>query len=184
MKALSDKGKKWVGRVVTSSEIAEILGVTERRIRQLTNDGALAKIARGKYDLPASIKAYIDYRIKTEMPEEELDKQREGALLLRAKRMKAELELKRMEGKMHAAEDVETVMNKMLANFRSRLIILPHKVAPQLQMEEDVNVIKDKIKKEVYEALQELSEYEPKLFLNGAEDTTEESGELDESEKT
>ena len=34
------------------------------------------------------------------------------------------------------------------------------------------------------EALQELSEYEPKLFLNGAEDTTEESGELDESEKT
>lgn len=180
MKALSDKGKKWVGRVVTSSEIAEILGVTERRIRQLTNDGALAKISRGKYDLSDSIKAYIDYRIKTEMPEEELDKQREGALLLRAKRMKAELELKRMEGKMHAAEDVETVMNKMLTSFRSRMLVIPHKIAPQLQMEEDMNVIKEKVKKEIYEALQELSEYDPTLFL----DNEEESGDMNEGQET
>ena len=148
--------------IVTTAELCEILGLSSRRIQQLTKEGALIRAERGKYDLPASIKTYIEY--STESTDEELNKVTEETLLIRARRQKAELDLDIMQGNVHRSEDVETIMNDMLASFRAQLLVLPNKVAPLVIAQTEVELIKTIIKKYVNEALQELSDYDPDMF--------------------
>ncbi len=52
-------------------------------------------------------------------------------------------------------------MSEMLINFRNRLLSIPSKVAVQILGEEDVNRIIEILQKEMYETLDELSEYNP-----------------------
>lgn len=175
---LSDKSLKEKQFIVTTSEICEILGLSARRIQQLTKEGALVRVSHGKYDLPSSIKAYIDY--SNEVPSEELDKIAEETLWTRARRQKAELELKIMRGEVHRSEDVESVMNDMLASFRAQMLVIPGKVAPQLLSITDVEVIKSIVKKYIYEALQELSDYDPDIFYAKSKDKLSIDDELEE----
>lgn len=167
-KPLSDKGTTENKYVVTTKEMSEILNLSPRRIQQLTKEGALVRVAHGKYDLPSSIQAYIEYLNDT--PEEELDKTREEALWTRARRKKAELELQIMRGEVHRSEDVEAVMNDMLASFRAQMLVIPGKVAPQLVAMTDAEVIKNTVKSYIYEALQELSDYDPDVFYAKSKD--------------
>lgn len=167
-KPLSDKGLKQKEYIVTTSELCEILGLSPRRIQQLTKEDALIRSSRGKYDLAASIKAYIEYAAET--PEEELSKTEEETLWTRARRQKAELELKIMNGQVHRSEDVEQVMNEMLSSFRAQMLVIPGKVAPKVIGITEVEVIKTVIKNAVYEALQELSDYDPDVFYAKSRD--------------
>ncbi|WP_121614778.1 hypothetical protein [Virgibacillus halodenitrificans] len=175
---MSDNVSNRIEYTVTTKELSEILNLSPRRIQQLTKESALVRSARGKYDLPSSIQAYIEYM--NEVPDEELDKVEEETLWTRARRQKAELELKIMQGEVHRSEDVESVMNDMLGAFRSQLLVIPGKVAPQLIAETDVEVIKDTVKKYVYEAMQELADYDPHVFYAKSKDRLSIDGEIKE----
>lgn len=177
------KGKESANNsyTVTSKEISEILGLSDRRIRQLANDGALVRVSHGKFDLSASIRAYIDFNINKEKSESEIDKTEEEAKWTRARREKTELEVKIIKGELHRSADVERVMNHMLGAFRGKLLSLPSKIAPQLLAKTDINIVKDKLKDAVYEAMTELADYDhstfytkdaEKLFSEDDEDVT------------
>lgn len=158
-------------KLVSTSELAEILGITDRRIRQLEKAGIISKISRGKYDLAAAVQQYISW-IKSQYAEtdEELDLKKEKTLLTRANRQKVELELQIMRGELHRSEDVRRVMNDMLGAFRARCLAIPSKVAPKIQGKTDLAIIQDIIKKEVYEALSELADYDPEVFYRQSKD--------------
>ncbi|MDX8367770.1 hypothetical protein [Cytobacillus sp. IB215665] len=161
---MSNKGLSKELKVVTSAQISKILGFTTARIRQLESEGALVKISHGKFDLPASIQKYVEYIRLQETPEEELDKTTEETLLVKAKREKAELDLSLMKGQTHRSEDIESVMNDMVAAVRSKILALPSKLAPQLVNLEKIAVVKEKLTSEMHDALTELSEYDPEVF--------------------
>jgi phage terminase Nu1 subunit (DNA packaging protein) len=171
VKPLSKKDLKGTPIVVTTAEISEIFGLSDRRVQQLVKEGALVKVSRGKYDLKASVQRYIEYiKEQAEKTEEELDQTREKTLLIRANRQKVELELQIMRGELHRSEDVRRVMNDMLGAFRARVLAIPSKVAPRLIAQTNAAVIQNIIKNEVYEALQELSEYDPHIFYAHSKD--------------
>ncbi|MFD2077177.1 hypothetical protein [Geobacillus jurassicus] len=171
VKLLSEQGLKGKTIEVSTSELAEIFGLSDRRIRQLEKEEALVKISRGKYDLKASVQRYIAFiKEQAEKTEEELDLTKEKTLLTRANRQKVELELQIMRGELHRSEDVRRVMNNMLSAFRARVLAIPSKTAPRLLAQTDLAVVQDIIKKEVYEALQELSEYDPHVFYAQSKD--------------
>ena len=46
-------------RNVTTTELALILGITGRRVQQLTQDGVLTTVSRGKFVLSDAVQAYI-----------------------------------------------------------------------------------------------------------------------------
>ena len=46
-------------RNVTTTELASILGITGRRVQQLTQDGVLTTVSRGKFVLSDAVQAYI-----------------------------------------------------------------------------------------------------------------------------
>ena len=155
--------------VVSSGVLSELLGVTDRRIRQLQEEGILDKESRGRYNLVSSIKNYIIHLktnndLKDNKNDEFLNYDKERALHEKTKREIAELKLAAMKGEMHNSEDVMRVMNDMLASFRSKILSMPSKLAPMLIARNDMSVIQELIKKEAIEALEELSNYDPALF--------------------
>lgn len=152
--------------LVTTSELSEILGVTDRRIRQLVKEGAVSRIDHGKFDLPKTIQQYIAWiGMKKEQKNEQTNEyRREKSLLVRANRQKAELELKKIERDLHKAEDVRQVMNHMNGVFRARCLKIPQNVAPKIVGNKELPIVQEIIKKEVYEALTELSNYDPDLI--------------------
>lgn len=157
--------------VVAGGYLANIFGITDRRVRQLAEEGVIARVKKGRYDLVESIKGYIVYLktnqdIKESKSEADLDYDMERAKHERIKREIAELNLAEMKGQIHYADDVEKVMNDMLSNFRSKVLSMASKLAPILIARNDINQIQDMINKEAYEVLEELSNYDPKLFYS------------------
>jgi len=47
----------------TTNDIAALLSITPRRVRQLTDEGHLKKTGRNKYSIAETVNAYIDYKI-------------------------------------------------------------------------------------------------------------------------
>lgn len=177
---MTRKGKEEKRIIVSTQKISEILGLSDRRIRQLANEGMLVRIGHGKFDLPASIQRYVEVLKEQNQTDDEVNYQKERALLTKANRQKAELELKIMRGEVHRSEDVESVMNDMLSSFRAQMLVIPGKLAPQLISITDVEEIKSIIKRHIYEALQELSDYDPDMFYSVSKKSFS-AGELDET---
>ena len=166
---------------VGTTELAEILGMTDSRIRQLERSGIISKIGRGKYDLKKAVQSYCKYLKASVEKQEGLS---EKDLLDRARCKKIELEIQVLQGDLHRAEDVERVMNDMLGAYRSRCLSIPYKLAPQLVSITDISIIQAAIKKEVYEALTELSNYDPSVFYAHSKDKLAlGSGEEDQKEQ-
>lgn len=176
--------------VVSSKVLSRIIGVSERRIRQLAEEGILTKVSSGRYNFQESLHGYIinlrvandTNKIQTEL-EDQLDLKLEQALHVRVKRHMSELKYSLMKGNVHRAEDVEAVMVNMLTNFKTKLLNLPTKLTPLLVDRSDKGYILNLLTKEVYEVLDELSNYNASDFY-GADyidtDTEEENEEEEE----
>ena len=52
-------------------------------------------------------------------------------------------------------------MTDMLVRFRARLLTVPQNIAPAVMGVDDVNKVIDILEKEMFAALDELSEYDP-----------------------
>lgn len=156
--------------VVPAKVLSDVFGVSERRIRQLAEEGVLKKFKRGRYSFAESVKSYIIY-LKTASDLEDnntskLDLDEEKAKHEKLKIEKTQLQLKVMKAELHYSGDVEVIMNDMLANFRAKIIGLPAKVAPMLLSRTNVAEIQDVLQKQCSEALEELSNYDPKMFYD------------------
>lgn len=157
--------------VYSSSDLAALLGFSVRRLQQLTKEIPLPQAGHGKYDLTLTIKAYVDW-IKEKSAEKSPDASIKGETLMltRAKRQKAELELKMMMGELHKSGDVMAIVGDMVATVRSRLLDLPAKLAPQMIAETDIDVVRTTIQKEINTALKALSEYDPAEYARRNKD--------------
>ena len=156
---------------VTLSALSALFNLTDRRIRQLADEGVVVKHSRGKYDLFQSVQNYIrliksNSSVEKVKSDTDFDLDRERALHEAVKREKSELSLAVMKGELHEAKDVEKVMTDMLTNFRGKILSLPSKLAPILMARDDVFIIQSIIEKEVHMTLYELSEYDPTMFYS------------------
>lgn len=171
------KSRNLAEEIILTHELAAIFGCSPRWINQLTTNGLLTQAERGRYQLGSAIREYIA-AIKQqaeEKDEEETDLREEQTLLTRANRKMAELDLAVMNGKLHRSEDVQNIMNEMLTSFRSRLLAIPARISPEVAAATDSMVVQQMIKGEIYDALSELSEYDPAKFTtagNGQEADT------------
>lgn len=155
---------------VNSATLEKIIGVSDRRIRQLAEENIIIRAAKGRYRLMDSITNYI-LNLKVEMEandiksvDGELDLEEEKAIHERVKRHISELKLQMMKGELHKSEDVERVMTDMLVSVKTRLLSMPTKLAPILVSRNEIDFIRDTIHQEVLDALNELKEYSPKEF--------------------
>lgn len=157
---------------VNSAALEKIIGVSDRRIRQLAEENIIIRAAKGRYKLMDSVTNYI-LTLKVQMEannadslDGEIDLEEERAIHERVKRHISELKLQTMKGELHKSEDVERVMMDMLASVRAKLLSMPTKLAPILVSRGDIDFVRNTINREVMEALNELKDYNPKEFYS------------------
>jgi phage terminase Nu1 subunit (DNA packaging protein) len=165
----SKKHRSIDGVVVTTGVMASLLGVSDRRIRQMVEEGIIPRKANGAFELVPVVKQYILY-LKTkndtarDRDEPEVLRAREQARLEKAKRETAELKLAIMRGQYHRADAVKTVMTAMLGTFKGRIRSLPVKIAAQIRPGMGMAETAGLIGREIDECLLELSDYDPGAF--------------------
>ena len=161
--------KKTNSQLVGVNVIAQLFGLTERRVQQLTQAGVLAATKDGrynKYDILKTVQRYIAYLqgkaaekeegrdIETERRASEAD-----ACLKESKAGMAAMELKELESKMHRSEDVEAMTTDLILIITQRLNELPdrlngiHKIGSAAEAS-------SAIQKEAHAILWDLSRYQ------------------------
>ena len=141
----------------TSRTVAAWLGVTERRVRQLRDEGVIEEKLPGLYDLQMTVARYITFLRKGSG---KADLNDERALLMKAKREAVDMENALRRRTLHDSKEVEEGVKTMCLNIRSRFLTLPSKLAHELsEMGGDQGKIFDRLKEAIDEVLGELSSY-------------------------
>ena len=131
--------------------------LTERRVRQLRDEGVISEKQPGLYDLQATVTKYITF-LRNGSGKINLNDERAG--LTRAKREAAEMENKLRMGELHRTQDIEAGLKTVFLNIRGRFLALPAKLSPTLaSMGGNQTAIFDELKQAIDEALEELSDY-------------------------
>ena len=146
-------------KIVSSPELAEMFGVTDRYIRMLAQDGIVKKSGnRGKYLLVESVKGFIEFIKDTKLKKE-------------TEKIEKDIELKsikisELKNELHSADIVRKVMTGMLTNLKGKLLAVPNKIAPLVVGCDNLGDIQDIVLSSIEDVLLELSEYSPELFKN------------------
>lgn len=158
--------------IFKTEEIAEILGVSTRRVNQMEKEGALKKVGRNQYDIRECFHTYTNAIVEKEKAKDpdKLDKTYEEALWTRRKREKTEVELQILRGDVHRSKDVSLVIGDMLGRFRGKIQSLPSKIAPRLLNKDNISNVKALLEEEMKEVLTELSDYDPHVFYGKSKD--------------
>lgn len=151
--------------VVSPKVLADTLGITDRQIRNLAEQGIVEKTDKGRYLFKSSVKAYITLLKVAQRSKEEkerfgdsLDLEEEKAKHEVLKREITEIRLQLIKGNVHRAEDVERVITDMFIKFRSKMQAMPAKLAKRLENKGSLE-IQEALREEIGDALNELADY-------------------------
>lgn len=152
--------RAWRNLQISQVEFGKILGLSQSQVSRLNEIDTFAKDKNGKILLVQSLQKY--YALKQEETEQkEVSFDKEHALLERAKREKAELELGEMRNDLHKTDDIMLLVGGMVVEFRQRLLSIPSKMATTLvgKSQEEIQEI---LTKEIHLALTDLSQLKGK----------------------
>lgn len=154
-----------VDTLISKQELATVLGVSPRNIRQLTEDGIIPVLAKSKVALADGVQKYIAWKTKKPVLEgSEADAERKkkvaDASYKESKAKIASYEAAELEGKMHRSEDVQALTEDMIFTIRSALMALPGRLAVDVVNCKTPAEASDFITKEVHKIMRELAEYE------------------------
>jgi len=154
-------------RSVSSSELADLLGISPRWVQKLTADGTLKKNAEDRYGLAEAVQGYCEYlRGSTKSNQGDLDA--ETLRLTRAKADKAEISVEILLGETVRIEAVSQIWSDLVTVFRSRMLGLPNKLAATLALKDDPAEIRQLVMEEVRDALEDLARFNPEDVIERA----------------
>ncbi len=157
---------------VSAKVMGECLGVRDRMVRYLAEEGLLKRNSHGKYLLLHSVKNYILALRASKVgehveagPGNVLDLNQEKASNEHWKAMINEIKLQLIQGQVHKSEDVGRVVTDMLLRFKNKINALPAKMAVSLDGKTKQE-IQEILKEELAAVLEELSGYDPKDYYS------------------
>ncbi len=153
---------------VSSRVMGEIIGVGDRQVRNLAEEGVLVRNSHGRYLLLKSVKNYIitlklskaGEKVTGDFGEEGFDYEKEKGRSEHSKAEMMEIKLQLIKGKVHKSEDVGAVITDMFTKFRSKMMALPSSLAPKFEGKGKFEV-QEMLKEKIEEALHELADYNP-----------------------
>lgn len=148
--------------MVGTTELAAVLGITGRRIRQLAEDGVFTK-QNGAFNLTECVQRYIA-GLNRDAPSQDdarLDKAKQQAevTLKASKAQIAKMEADELRGKMHRSEDVEAMTEDLIYTIRAGLVSLPGRLAVDTAACPNPAECAEIIRKEVFAVMDELANY-------------------------
>lgn len=119
---------------VSCSTLAKLLNLTERRIRQLADQGIVIRSGRNQYAVAASVQRYTAYLSNAGRGgSREADTlSGERLRLMTGRASLVELDRDERAGRLLSAEEVEARWIGAVSIARSRVLAIPSKMAPRL----------------------------------------------------
>ena len=125
-----------VGALVSAATLGQILGLSERRVRELRDDGTIPGEERGQYRLGAAVSAYCAHMRPAagkaaaggSDTAEELDANRARESRLRGDKL--ELVNAQLRAELVTIGDVETVVGTAFDAVRNKNLAIPSRAAP------------------------------------------------------
>lgn len=148
---------------VTVAELAVVLGLSSRRVRQLADEGIIQSRGKNAYNLASSVQAYNKF-LSSRLPNEEdvkLEKAKKmaEAQLKASKATVAKLQAQELQGKMHRSDDVAAFTADLIYTIRGALIALPGRLAVNVASVNTPAEASDIIRREVHLLMRELADY-------------------------
>lgn len=154
--------------MVSEAELAAVLGVTGRRVRQLVEDGILHRSGKGRYLLCDSVRLFFTERSQIDTEDLKLDRARRAAdvQIKASKAAIAKMTADELKGTMHRAEDVAALTEDLIYAIRGALIALPGRLAVDVAAANTPAETSEIIRKEVHKVMRELANYhyDPKKY--------------------
>ncbi len=172
-----------MGISLTKKELATVAGYTYRRLydidRDLPQDKKLFVASEGgKYDLAIFVQRWVDYNVQNETADiDDLDTVKARHEIV--KTQKTELEVARMRGQLIDVQDVRRLWGDIANTVMQNMIHVPSKVAPQLQMIDNTELIASIIDTEIRSALNDIADTPLPSY---AAETEEDENEGDDGE--
>ena len=149
----------------TLDTISKLLDLTPQRVTQLVNEGIIPRKERGRYELVPVVRSYIKYLrergIRSDVHGDDYNAHR--TRLTKAKADMAEMEKAQIEEQLIPSGDVEKVWIEVSQNMRQKILSLPQKAAPECFAAEKLIDVKNILKEQVNDALQEIANIEVKV---------------------
>ncbi|CAN7264866.1 type IV toxin-antitoxin system AbiEi family antitoxin domain-containing protein [Trinickia sp. LjRoot230] len=156
--------------LVTDAQLAALVNVSPRRIRQLAESGLLERVERNQYALGASIQALLE-----EAAGSGSALVRERTRKLSAEATRAELALSKERGEVALISEFERVQSAKYAIIRQKIMQVPQRAVLQLLGCTQETEFKAKLKDELTLALKTAAQTEPELT-----DETDDDADTDE----
>src|SRR5262249_42042743 len=123
---------------VSTGELATLLGVTNQTINGLTKAGVLTQIARGRYDLAATVQGFWRFKERSATQRARIGSPYHAA---RTRKMEADAVIAEMNARQRRCElaevdDVVGVVGAMVLVVRQRLLAMPARVTPRVHGKE------------------------------------------------
>lgn len=150
-----------MGEIVNKQRLQAILGKDHKTILKWQKEGLpIEKEGKRGESTLFNTEKVIDWMVKrASATDAELERARIRSINATAE--KTELEVEEMKGNLIALDEMKGMWAKVLGAFRARVLSMPSRLTPQLAAVRDPKKIEKLLKDTCYEALTELSEYEP-----------------------
>lgn len=151
--------------MATQAECAKLLGISERRFRELIDEGVIARRGAGEYDFFEVVPAYCanlrEVAAGRGGGDEQVLRAREDARKAKAQADMAEIKAAEMRGLLVPADQVATALHEAVQMMKTSLLSIPAKAAARVGAK-DTSRAEQVIKDEIHEALSALSRIEVK----------------------
>lgn len=139
--------------LVTDAQLAGILDVSARRVRQLAEVGTLERASPGRFELGASVRALLEHAAGNGS-----QLQRERTRKLKADADLAELELARRRGEVALISEFEQVQTARAAILQANVMNVPQRAVLRLLGEHSETTFKQTLREELMLALRTAAE--------------------------
>lgn len=147
---------------LTGGQLGRILGISERRVRELRDQGTISDLSTGGYSLEA-VTEYCAHmrpasgRAAAGGSEGAGDLDAARIRLLTAQADAREMLNEQMRGEAVLAEDMESVVGSVLDGVRSKVLAVPTKAAPHLVGMTNLAEVRDKLTELIHAACEDIA---------------------------
>lgn len=149
-----------VDETISGKELADFLGLTERRLRQLVQDQHMKKAGRGKYFFKDSVQSYMAFLKEASEKKGDATYQAESLRKLTAEADKAEFEASIMRGDLAPIEEITATWSHIAMEVRTNVLAIATKAASRINADMSKADIQAVIADEVDGCLEALSKTE------------------------
>lgn len=125
---------------VSTADLAEILGVSARRVQQLGGARVFRKLSHGEWLLPECVQAYIEHKVKSETARQDRSDLKGADRLKDIKTRREELKLAREERELVPLIDAIFAMDRVAGEVALQVNNVPARFTRDLDERERLQV--------------------------------------------